>query len=88
MTIFRLRGYIEWEKPDVFYTRHKTRRVSHKAKFSISKDGEFIRERAPLTLKGSNIRFNEQFPPEVEEERRKLYPSMRMANRENKRMKL
>ena len=36
MMIFLLRGYIEWEKPDVFYTRHKTRRVSYKANSSAS----------------------------------------------------
>ncbi|XP_061179393.1 uncharacterized protein LOC133188019 [Saccostrea echinata] len=71
-------------KPDEFRT--KPRNIV--AKFSFYKDREFVRKRAPLKLKGSNIWVNEQFPPEVEEKRRKLYPVMRKAMKENRRVKL
>ncbi|XP_062577804.1 uncharacterized protein LOC134239653 [Saccostrea cucullata] len=71
-------------KPDEYRT--KPRNIV--AKFSFYKDREFVRKRAPLRLKGSNIWVNEQFPPEVEEKRRKLYPVMRKAMKNNKRVKL
>jgi hypothetical protein len=31
---------------------------------------------------------NEQFPPEIEEKRRKLYPALRKARKDKKRVKL
>lgn len=47
------------------------------AKFSFSKEREQVRLRALCRLKGPRIWVNEQFPGEVEERRRKLYPIMR-----------
>jgi hypothetical protein len=41
-----------------------------------------------MKLKGSNIWVNEQFPPEIEEKRRKLYPALRKARKNKKRVKL
>jgi hypothetical protein len=58
------------------------------AKFSFYKDRELVRRRAPMKLKGSNIWVNEQFPPEIEEKRRKLYPALRKARKDKKRVKL
>jgi hypothetical protein len=39
-------------------------------------------------LKGSNVWVNEQYPPEIEERRKKLYPIMRQAKRDGKRVRL
>lgn len=38
--------------------------------------------RAPQNLKGSNVWVNEQFPPKIEETRKKLYLIMRLAKRD------
>lgn len=58
------------------------------AKFSYFKDGEYIRINAAKRLKGSKVYANEQFPPEIEEKRRKLYPVQRQAKKDNKRVQL
>lgn len=58
------------------------------AKFTYFKDREFIRTRAAQKLRGSRVWVNEQFPPEIEEKRKKLYPIMRQAKKDNKRTKL
>ena len=58
------------------------------AKFSRFKDRELVRRQAPLTLKGSNFYVQEQFPPEVEQRRKSLYPVMREARRRKDRVKL
>lgn len=58
------------------------------AKFSYFKDREYIRLNASKRLKGSQIYVNEQFPPEIEEKRRKLYPILRQAKKDKKRAKL
>ena len=59
------------------------------AKFSFYKDRERVRTRAPRKLKGSQIWVNEQFPPETEARRKKkLYPVMRQAKSDNRRIKL
>lgn len=62
-------------KPDEFKT--KPRNII--AKFSFFKDREFVRRRAPQKLKSTKIWVNEQFPPEIEERRKKLYPVLRLA---------
>lgn len=62
-------------KPDEFKT--KPRNII--AKFSFFKDREFVRRRAPQKLKSTNIWVNEQFSPEIEERRKKLYPVLRLA---------
>lgn len=58
------------------------------AKFTYFKDREYIRINAAKRLKGSGVYVNEQFPPEIEEKRKKLYPLLRQAKKENKRAKL
>lgn len=58
------------------------------AKFSYFKDREYIRINAAKRLKGSKVYANEQFPPEIEEKRRKLYPGQRQAKKDNKRVQL
>ena len=58
------------------------------AKFTYFKDREFIRTKAAQKLSGSNVWVNEQFPPEIEERRKKLYPVMRQAKKDKKRTKL
>lgn len=58
------------------------------AKFSYFKDREYIRINAAKRLKGSKVYANEQFPPEIEEKRRKLYPVQRQAKKDNKRVQL
>lgn len=58
------------------------------AKFSYFKDREFIRKNAARKLKGSRIWVNEQFPPEIEEKRKRLYPVLRQAKKDHKRASL
>ncbi|XP_062619728.1 uncharacterized protein LOC134281270 [Saccostrea cucullata] len=58
------------------------------AKFSFFKDREFIRTRAPQKLSGTRIWVNEQYPPEIEEKRKKLYPVLRQARKDHKKVKL
>lgn len=71
-------------KKDEFRT--KPRRIV--AKFSFFRDRELVRLQAPKKLKGSNIWVNEQFPPEIEEKRKTLYPVMRTARKNGHRVKL
>nr|XP_022331758.1 uncharacterized protein LOC111129597 [Crassostrea virginica] len=58
------------------------------AKFSYFKDREYIRLNAARKLHGTRIWVNEQFPPEIENNRKKLYPVMRQAKKDRKRVKL
>ena len=58
------------------------------AKLTYFKDREFIQTRAAQKLRGSRVWVNEQFPPEIEEKRKKLYPIMRQAKKDNKQAKL
>lgn len=58
------------------------------AKFTYYKDREFIRIHAAQKLKGSNVLVNEQYPPEIVERRKKLYPVMRQVKKEKKQVKL
>ena len=48
------------------------------AKFNFFQDREMIRKNAKK-LRGTKIGISEQFPEEIEETRRKLYPEMRKA---------
>lgn len=51
-------------------------------KFSYFRDREFFSENGARKLKGSRVsRVNEQFPPEIEEKRRALYPVLRQAKK-------
>lgn len=58
------------------------------AKFTYFNDREFIRTRAPQKLQKSNVWVNKQFPPEIEERRRKLYPVLRQAKKDHRKVKL
>jgi hypothetical protein len=58
------------------------------AKFTYFKDREFIRKNAARMLKGSRVWVNEQFPPEIEEKRKQLYPVLRQAKKDKKRANL
>jgi hypothetical protein len=53
-------------------------------KFTYFKD----RVSAPKKLRGTRICVNEQFPPEIEEQKKKSYPVIRQAKKDHKRTKL
>ena len=57
------------------------------AKFTLFKDRERVR-RASHLLRGTRFGINEQFPEEIEQTRRKLYPVMRQLRRDNERVVL
>ena len=54
------------------------------ARFTFFKDRETVRQQWPQ-LKGTNYFVNEQFPPEVQTKRARLFPKMKAARREGKR---
>ena len=54
------------------------------ARFEQYKDREEVRMAAPRTLVGTKYGDNDQYPKEVEDRRKKLYPVMREVRRENK----
>lgn len=60
----------------------KPRRIV--CKFTMFQDRETVRK-ASFNLKGSPQYVSEQFPPEVNEIRRKLFPKLKEARRNNKR---
>ncbi|MEW8089724.1 MAG: hypothetical protein AB2784_08870, partial [Candidatus Thiodiazotropha endolucinida] len=55
------------------------------AKFERFTDKEFVRQAAPRTLLGKPFGVREQFPPEIEEKRKLIYPEAKQAklNRDN-----
>lgn len=57
------------------------------AKFTFYKDKELVRKSAHL-LRGKRFGINEQFPDEIEQRRRMLYPHLRHARRTGKRANL
>lgn len=54
------------------------------AKFSNFKDRERVRKSAPSKLKGTTYGVNEQFPKQIEDRRKKLYPVLKKARQQNK----
>lgn len=59
------------------------------AKFTYYKDKETVRQAAPRTLLGTNYSVNEQFPAEIEDRRKRLYPVAKSARRDqNNRVRL
>ena len=58
------------------------------AKFSNFKDRELVRKQAPQTLKGSDVWVQEQFPPEIEQRRKALYPVMSAERKKKKKVSL
>ena len=51
------------------------------AKFVLYKERERIRKAAPSTLFGKPFRINEQFPKEINDRRKVLYPQYKQAKR-------
>jgi hypothetical protein len=62
--------------------RGKTRPIV--AKFVYYKDRERIRRAAPTQLQGKRFGINEQFPKEINDRRKKLYPFYKEAKRQRK----
>ena len=58
------------------------------AKFVLHKDRETVRRAAPQTLKNKPFGVNEQFPREINEKRKQLYPLFKQAKHEGKRASL
>ena len=58
------------------------------AKFSTYKDRELVRRQAPKTLKGTDYWIQEQFPPEIEQRRKVLYPIMKEERRKNNKVRM
>ena len=54
------------------------------AKFSSFKEKEEVRKRAPRALKNKSFGVNEQFPKEINDKRKLLYPHYKEAKRQNK----
>lgn len=54
------------------------------AKFEHFKDRESVRRAAPKTLKNKPFGVREQFPKEIEDKRKKLYPQMKIAKRDER----
>ena len=54
------------------------------ARFTYYKDREMVRQQWPQ-LKGTNFYVNEQFPPEVQAKRARLFPKVKAARRDGKR---
>ncbi|XP_041369643.1 uncharacterized protein LOC121383617 [Gigantopelta aegis] len=58
------------------------------AKFYKFKDREMVRKAAPTKLKGKTFGVNEQFPKEINDRRKELYPYYKQAKRAGKRASL
>ena len=68
------------------YDRHRTYPRPIIAKFEKYKDKEYVRQAAPDALSNTNYGVREQFPKEIEEKRKLLYPIAKKErqNPENK----
>ena len=58
------------------------------AKFVLREDRETVRRAAPKTLKNKPFGVNEQFPKEINEKRKQIYPLYKQAKNEEKRASL
>lgn len=87
MKKFLLRGYIEWENQTSFIQDQNQKSFIQGQIQFFQRRRIYPQARTPYP-EWQKRPVKEQFPPEVEEKRRKLYPSMQMAKRENKRVKL
>jgi hypothetical protein len=58
------------------------------AKFSNYKHREMVRKAAFAELKGTHFYVNEQFPKEIEDKRKLLYPVRRTAHRAGDKVRL
>ena len=54
------------------------------AKFEKFKDREFVRSKAPQTLRNKNFGVREQFPKVIEDQRKLLYPEAKKARQNDK----
>ena len=52
------------------------------AKFEKFKDKEYVKSKAPTTLRGKNFGVNDHFPKEIETKRKALYGVMKRAKRD------
>ncbi|XP_061164517.1 uncharacterized protein LOC133173550 [Saccostrea echinata] len=86
----KIYDYISFERVHRMgkYDEYNTKPRNIVAKFSFFQDREYIRTQALRKLKGTHVWVNEQYPPEVEERRKKLYPVIRQARKEHRRVKL
>lgn len=87
MKKFLLRGYIEWENKTSFIQDQNQKSFIQGQIQFFQRRRIYPQARTPYP-EWQKRPVKEQFPPEVKEKRRKLYPSMQMAKRENKRVKL
>ena len=67
----RIGKYVRWDKPRPIVAR-----------FHYPKERDMVRS-ATRELKGTHYGVNEQFPPEVQQKRKTLYPHMKEARRKN-----
>jgi hypothetical protein len=58
------------------------------AKFTYFKDREYIRTHAAKYLHRTNVWVNKQYPLEIKERRNKLYPVLRQARKDRRKVKL
>jgi hypothetical protein len=58
------------------------------AKFKEDKDRELIKYTAPEVLKGSEFGVREQYPREIENRRKLLYPKLKEAKETGQRARL
>ncbi|KAK3107397.1 hypothetical protein FSP39_002575 [Pinctada imbricata] len=90
-TDMRVRKEIDFERVHrigKYPTNPNSRPRTIVAKFSRFKDRELVRRQAPKTLKGTGFYVQEQFPVEVEQRRKSLFPVMRDARRRHRKVKL
>jgi hypothetical protein len=85
---------MEIEQPIIFERVHRFGRKGYSgprpivAKFSKFKDREMVRRAAPSKLQGKYFGVNEQFPKEINDRRKVLYPYYKQAKRAGKKTSL
>lgn len=78
---------IEFRNVHRFKTRGDYRRSPIVARFLYRKDLDYVLSIANR-LKGKPYRIREQFPPEIEQARKPLYPVMKLAKQQRKQVTL
>ena len=79
--------YIEFGNVHRFKTNGDNRRAPIVARFLYHRDLEYVLSVAHR-LKGKSYGIREQFPPEIEQRRKKLYPAMKQARQQNRQVTL
>ncbi|XP_046562682.1 uncharacterized protein LOC124271574 [Haliotis rubra] len=85
-TKLRCERGVKFERVQHFPNRTRPRPIV--AKFTEFKDREIIRQSAYKHLKGTSCYINEQFPKEIEDRRKQLYPVRREAARSGDKVRL